>query len=333
MAAYSWEVVPQLGTCLTPACANDVESLNHDVPRETSQSREDLDCSFGVVRSVDSIRRSLGDLAGEQAPRPSETRIIAVANQKGGVGKTTSAVNIAAALGFMGQEVLVVDMDPQGNASSALGVDHGPEIISMYEVLVEGKSLLDVVRPVSGLPGLTAAPATVHMAGAEIELVNEAAREGRLRSALRQYMPEYQERARRLDYIIIDCPPSLGLLTLNAMVAADEVLIPLQCEYYALEGLGQLLGSIELSREHLNPRLRVSAILLTMFDSRTKLAPQVADDVREHFPDQVLATAIPRSVRISEAPSFGQTVLTYDPRSSGAVSYMRAARELAQDRR
>ncbi|MDP4014268.1 MAG: ParA family protein [Candidatus Nanopelagicales bacterium] len=266
-------------------------------------------------------------------PRPSETRIIAVANQKGGVGKTTSAVNIAAALGFMGQEVFVVDMDPQGNASSALGVDHGPEIISMYEVLVEGKSLLDVVRPVAGLPGLTAAPATVHMAGAEIELVNEAAREGRLRAALRQYMPECQERARRLDYVIIDCPPSLGLLTLNAMVTANEVLIPLQCEYYALEGLGQLLGSIELAREHLNPNLRVSAILLTMFDSRTKLALQVADDVREHFPDQVLATAIPRSVRISEAPSFGQTVLTYDPRSSGAASYMRAARELAQDMR
>jgi chromosome partitioning protein len=259
----------------------------------------------------------------QEFPKPSSTRTFVVANQKGGVGKTTTTVNIAAALAQGGAKVLVVDLDPQGNASTALNVDHHAEIPSIYDVLIERYTMEEIVQPVADIPGLFCAPATIDLAGAEIELVSMVARESRLQRALAAYHST-------MDYILIDCPPSLGLLTVNAMVAGDEVLIPIQCEYYALEGLGQLLRNIELVRAHLNPNLHVSTILLTMYDARTRLASQVADEVRTHFPEQVLRTAVPRSVRISEAPSYMQTVMTYDPASTGALAYREAAREMAE---
>jgi len=246
-----------------------------------------------------------------------------VANQKGGVGKTTTTVNLAASLAIHGAKVLVIDLDPQGNASTALGIDHHAEVPSIYDVLVENRPLAEVIQPVREIDGLFCAPATIDLAGAEIELVSLVARESRLERALAAF-------TERFDYIFVDCPPSLGLLTVNALVAGDEVLIPIQCEYYALEGLGQLLRNVDLVRGHLNQRLNVSTILLTMYDARTRLAAQVADEVRTHFPDSVLRTTIPRSVRISEAPSYGQTVMTYDPGSSGALSYLEAAREMAE---
>jgi chromosome partitioning protein len=249
--------------------------------------------------------------AGEGLPRPEQTRIMVVANQKGGVGKTTTTVNLAASLALHGGRVLVIDLDPQGNASTALGIDHHAEVPSIYDVLVESRPLAEVVQPVPDVEGLFCAPATIDLAGAEIELVSLVARESRLQRAIQAY------------------EPSLGLLTVNALVAGAEVLIPIQCEYYALEGLGQLLRNVDLVRGHLNPTLHVSTILLTMYDGRTRLASQVADEVRTHFGDEVLRTSIPRSVRISEAPSYGQTVLTYDPGSSGALSYLEAAREIA----
>ncbi|WP_308201537.1 ParA family protein [Sphaerisporangium perillae] len=256
-------------------------------------------------------------------PRPPRQRIITIANQKGGVGKTTTAVNLAAGLSMHGQRVLVVDLDPQGNASTALSVEHRGDIPSVYQVLVEDLPIGEIISPVPDMPNLYCAPATIGLAGAEIELVSLVAREARLKRALEAF------NAIELDYILIDCPPSLGLLTVNAMVAAEEVMIPIQCEYYALEGVSQLLQNVELVRVHLNQALKVSTILLTMYDGRTRLASQVADEVRSHFGDTVLTTVIPRSVRVSEAPSYGQSVLTYDAGSSGAMAYMEAAREIA----
>jgi len=265
-------------------------------------------------------------------PRPQSTRVIVAANQKGGVGKTTSTVNIAAALVQLGQRVLVVDLDPQGNASTALNVEHLQGTPGTYELLVEGTPLADVVQPAPELPGLDVVPATIDLAGAEIELVSVVAREARLQRALAAH-PRVGDAAAagedRWDYVIVDCPPSLGLLTINALVAGAEVMIPIQAEYYALEGLGQLLKTVEMVRAHLNPALEVSSILITMYDARTRLAAGVAEEVREHFGDQVLKTYIPRSVRVSEAPSYGQTVMTYDPGSPGALSYLEAAREIA----
>ena len=295
-----------------------------DVSRET-----DLDADqtpIGVAAA--SAARLLGGRS-EPWPTPKKTRVLTVANQKGGVGKTTSTVNVAASLSMHGLSVLVIDLDPQGNASTALAVAHQAGTPSIYEVLVEGMPMAEVVRPVEGLPGLTAVPATIDLAGAEIELVSLVARESRLQRALSAYLSQRADAGEPVDFVLIDCPPSLGLLTVNAFVAAQEVFIPIQCEYYALEGLGQLIRNVELVQAHLNPALHVSTILLTMHDARTRLAAQVADEVREHFGEIVLATAIPRSVRVSEAPSYSQTVLTYDPGSSGALSYVEAARELA----
>jgi chromosome partitioning protein len=261
---------------------------------------------------------------GEIWPRPSNCRIVTIANQKGGVGKTTTAVNLAAGLAMHGARVLVIDLDPQGNASTALDIDHHSGVPSVYNVLVEGQPLTSIVRPVAGYSHLYCAPAAIDLAGAEIELVPLVARESRLARALAAYD------AANLDYIFIDCPPSLGLLTVNALVAAPEVLIPIQCEYYALEGLEQLLRTVDLVRSHLNPSLSVTTILLTMYDGRTRLASQVADEVREHFGAVVLGSVIPRSVRVSEAPSYGQSVMAYDPGSTGALAYLEAARELAR---
>ncbi|TQK29824.1 ParA family protein [Arthrobacter sp. SLBN-53] len=257
-------------------------------------------------------------------PRPARQRIFTIANQKGGVGKTTTAVNVAAALARQGLQVLVIDLDPQGNASTALGIEHRQGTPSSYEVLIGEIPLAEALQRSPHNDKLYCVPATIDLAGAEIELVSMVAREGRLRAALAAL------RDHSFDYVFIDCPPSLGLLTINALVAAPEVLIPIQCEYYALEGVGQLLRNIEMVKSHLNPELNVTTVVLTMYDGRTRLADQVAEDVRAHFGDKVLRTVIPRSVKVSEAPGYGMTILDYDPGSRGAMSYLDASREIAE---
>jgi chromosome partitioning protein len=286
-----------------------------------------FDATTPLAQEVAELTRRRQALAEATLPLPAQTRVITVANQKGGVGKTTSTVNLAAALAKQGARVLVIDLDPQGNASTALGVEHRAEIESVYDVIVGDAPMRDAVQQSPEFPGLWCVPATIHLAGAEIELVSLVAREQRLRSALETYLTEQSEAP--FHYVFIDCPPSLGLLTINAFVAAKEVLIPIQCEYYALEGLSQLLDNIQLIQRHLNPNLALSTILLTMYDSRTNLANQVVDEVREHFPKETLTTVIPRSVRISEAPSYGQSVITYDGNSPGSLSYREAASEIA----
>lgn len=289
--------------------------------------------SSGSASFEDSpIAREIADLSARrraleavEVKLSGRTRVFTVSNQKGGVGKTTTAVNVSAALASLGARVLVIDLDPQGNASTALGVPHNADTASIYDVLIDEFPLADIIQTSPESPNLLCAPSTIHLAGAEIELVLQVAREHRLRGALRDYLAI---EGNHLDFVIIDCPPSLGLLTINAFTAADEVLIPIQCEYYALEGLSQLLGSVQMIQKHLNPALHVSTILLTMYDGRTRLAQQVADEVREHFSNEVLDTVIPRSVRVSEAPSFGQTVIAYDGQSAGAIAYREAAVEI-----
>lgn len=291
------------------------------------------DMSFGsfedspLARELAELTKRRKRVADVTAPLPRTTRVITVSNQKGGVGKTTTAVNVAAAMAKLGARVLVIDLDPQGNASTALGVQHHADVPSVYDVLIDDFPLTEVIQQSPEFDTLFCAPSTIHLAGAEIELVSQVAREHRLRTAVEDLQRTVEQ---PYHYIFIDCPPSLGLLTINAFVAASEVMIPIQCEYYALEGLSQLLGSIELIQKHLNPQLSLQTILLTMFDGRTNLANQVADDVRSHFTDKVLQAVIPRAVRISEAPSFGQTVISYDPSSLGAISYLEAANEMAR---
>lgn len=288
-----------------------------------------FDASTPLARDLAALTERRKVLANVDVRRPESTRIFTISNQKGGVGKTTTTVNIAAAFAKHGLKVLVIDLDPQGNASTALGVDHTSEVPSVYDVLIDDFPLEDVIQKSPEFDQLYCVPSTIHLAGAEIELVSQVAREHRLRTALDDFVKRAQASDTSWDYIFIDCPPSLGLLTINGFVAATEVLIPIQCEYYALEGLSQLLNSIQLIQKHLNPVLHLSTILLTMFDSRTNLANQVAEDVREHFPHEVLSAVIPRAVRISEAPSFGQSVISHDPSGIGAISYLEAAAEIA----
>ena len=300
--------------------------IEQRVDPAADSSRASLD-ETPLAREIAQLTQRRAALAADVLPLPSQTRVLTIANQKGGVGKTTSTVNLAAALARAGARVLVIDLDPQGNASTALGVDHRADTPSIYDVIIEGEPMADVLQQSPECRTLFCVPATIHLAGAEIELVALTAREYRLRAALEALLSSASD---PFHYVFIDCPPSLGLLTINAFVAASEVVIPIQCEYYALEGLTQLLNNISLIEKHLNPQLKVSTILLTMYDSRTNLANQVAAEVRQHFPDKVLTTVIPRSVRISEAPSYGQTVISYDPNSAGALSYREAAAEMAR---
>jgi len=322
LAAVSRETVTVAGVAADPVHERPLAAGQRAIESEGQVSIHEASADTPIARAAQAavVARSGGDIW----PRPGACRVLTIANQKGGVGKTTSAVNLAASLAMHGARVLVIDLDPQGNASTALDVDHHSGVPSVYNVLVDEQPLSSVIRPVSGFPHLYCAPAAIDLAGAEIELVPLVARESRLARALAAYD------ATNLDYIFIDCPPSLGLLTVNALVAAPEVLIPIQCEYYALEGLEQLLRTVDLVRSHLNPSLSVTTILLTMYDGRTRLASQVADEVRDHFGAVVLGAVIPRSVRVSEAPSYGQSVMTYDPGSTGAQAYLEAARELAR---
>jgi chromosome partitioning protein len=285
----------------------------NNVSHETGQS----------IKPVVGIRR-----LKEPMVAPLKTRIFTVANQKGGVGKTTTAVNLAAALSMGGLKVLVIDLDPQGNASTAFGIDRVANE-GIYEVLINDLPMESVVQKVANFPHLEIIAANSDLAGAEIQLVPTVAREFRLQSALQTFLIAKQNAGQRFDYVFIDCPPSLGLLTINALTAADEVLVPIQCEYYSLEGLSLLIQTLTEVQKRLNPKIILSTIVLTMFDSRTRLASDVAENVRKHFPEQLINTPIPRAVRVSEAPSYGQTVMTYDASSPGAVAYMSVAREIA----
>ena len=297
--------------------ARDLVSAGPDVVDTVEESLPIGRQAAAAVRSARLLRQPL--------PRPNRTRVVVVANQKGGVGKTTSAVNIAAALALHGASVLVVDIDPQANASTALGFRPHEAAVTTYDVLVDDVPLRDAVQPCPDVAGLLGVPASIDLAGADLELAARQGRELLLRDRLAAYLTEV-----RVDYVIIDCPPTLGLLTVNALAAGLEVLIPIQCEYYALEGLSQLLRTIDLVRDGLNPALRVTNVLLTMYDGRTRLSGEVAAEVREHFGSRVIPTAVPRSVRLSEAPGFGQTALTYAPGSPGALSYLEAARDIAR---
>lgn len=299
-----------------------------DVSRETIDAYANLGDDEGspLANEMIATQRLKRELEATDFPRPASTRVFAISNQKGGVGKTTTAVNLAAVLAKRGANVLVIDSDPQGNASTALGVEHRSGTPSIYDVLLDDVPMAKVAQRSPEVPNLWCVPATIDLAGADIELVSVVRREFRLYDALETLLAGP---GKDLDYVFIDCPPSLGLLTLNAMVVAREVLIPIQCEYYALEGLTQLIKTVEMVKKHLNKGIEVSTIVLTMYDGRTNLAREVAEEVRSHFPDQTLDQTIPRSVRVSEAPSFGQTVITHDPHSSGAVAYTAAAREIA----
>ncbi len=302
-----------------PVAGSPADVSARDVSRETSN---DFDTPIGAA-----AERAMRVLHTTHAPlpKPERRRVFTVANQKGGVGKTTTAVNLAAALAIQGVKTLVIDLDPQGNASTALGIaDRQSGTPSSYEMLIGEIPLGEALQKSPHSGRLFCVPATIDLAGAEIELVSMVARENRLRTALVE-LDDFD-----FDYVFIDCPPSLGLLTINALVAAPEVLIPIQCEYYALEGVSQLMRNIEMVKAHLNPHLEVTTVVLTMYDGRTKLADQVADEVRRYFGDKVLRTVIPRSVKVSEAPGYSMTIIDYDPGSRGAMSYLDASRELVE---
>ena len=249
-------------------------------------------------------------------------RVVAIANQKGGVGKSTTAVNLSAALAELGKTILVIDLDPQGNASTGLGIDPGNRKVGTYQVLSQGARATSAVHP-TAVEGVWAIPSTIDLAGAEIELVGQFSREMRLVRAIEEVVGGY-------DMVLLDCPPSLGLLTINALTAADELIVPIQCEYYALEGLGQLLRNVRLVQQNLNPKLRLTGIVLTMYDSRTKLSEQVVEEVRRYFGTRVYDSIVPRTVRLSEAPGFGKPITAYDSRSKGAKAYRRLAREVLE---
>jgi chromosome partitioning protein len=281
----------------------------------------------GRTISPPEVSDTRGDRPGgastrEEALAPQATpRVMALANQKGGVGKTTTAVNLGASLAEMGHRVLLVDLDPQGNATTGLGINARNLELSVYDVILRDVPLEDCIEP-SSLRNLFVVPATIDLAGAEIELVPTFSRELKLRRALEPVLDDF-------DYVLIDCPPSLGLITVNGLAAATEVIVPIQCEYYALEGLGQLLRNVQLVKSNLNPVLEVSAIVLTMFDGRTRLAEQVAEEVRSHFGSKVCSNTVPRTVRLSEAPSFGQPITVFDPTSRGAIAYRELAKEVS----
>lgn len=247
-------------------------------------------------------------------------RVIAIANQKGGVGKTTTAVNLSACLAVKGQRVLTIDIDPQGNTTSGLGIDKKDVSTSIYDVIINDLTLQETALPTK-IDTLFLSPSNIHLAGAEVELVSVISREMRLKSAIAMVKDKY-------DFVLIDCPPSLGLLTVNALTAADTILVPIQCEYYALEGLSQLMNTVRIVQKHLNPALKVEGVVLTMFDARTNLSLQVVEEVKKYFGNQVYRTIIPRNVRLSEAPSFGLPIILYDAKSKGAESYMELAEEV-----
>jgi chromosome partitioning protein len=279
-----------------------------------------------LAQELSDNTRRLTNVNSAVIPHPERTRIFAVSNQKGGVGKTTTAVNIAVALANKGMQVLVIDLDPQGNASTALGIEHRVGVPSIYDVLVDAKPIAEVAQRSPESENVRCVPATIDLAYAELKLYSMMSREHRLKNAIATYLATLDT---PLDYIFIDCPPSLGVLTINAFTAATEVLIPIQCEYYALEGLSQLKVTIDEIRKQLNPTLGAATIVLTMYDSRTKLNAAVVEDVRLHLPDQTLNTLIPRQIGVAEAPGYGQTVINYDRSSTGAIAYMEAAIELA----
>jgi len=294
----------------------------HDATRSEPKPGGRLERIHGKNGETAAIKESKEPGAPISEPlRPIEkTRVIVIANQKGGVGKTTTTVNLGAYLAVQGSKVLVIDLDPQGNATSGLGIDPGSLDTSIYEVMMKRAEIDSIITP-TGIEHLYIAPASFRLVGAQVELVNVLSREARLREIIEPLRGKYH-------YVIIDCPPSLGLLTVNALTAAEELIIPVQCEYFALEGLTQLLESINEVKKYLNPDLKLAGLLMTMYDARTKLAQQVVEEVRTHFPGQVYTTVIPRSVRLSEAPSFGQPIVHYDALGRGAIAYKELAEEV-----
>ncbi len=301
----------------------EARDASREDPSTSDRALTESVAAAAAMASTEAEAPAEPDQAGEPARAPTRiARVVAVANQKGGVGKSTTAVSLGAALAELGNQVLVVDLDPQGNASTGMGIRHVARDVTTYEVLLAQAPIENAIVQ-TPVEGLSAVPSTIDLAGAEIELVSQFSRETRLTKALEPV------RTDRFDYVILDCPPSLGLLTINALTAADELVVPIQCEYYALEGLGQLLRNVRLIQQNVNPELRLSGIVMTMFDARTKLSEQVVAEVRRYFGARVFDTVIPRTVRLSEAPGYGQPITLYDPMSKGAKTYRALARELA----